>query len=280
MARGHSYAVIGIGTMGEVVLSGILRSKTTAPGNVHAVTRSEEKARAVRERFGVRAGTDALSAAREAKTVILCLKPPQILPLLRRLSENRAASRGQLYISIAAGVPLAEMEEALGGVCAVLRAMPNTPCSVGRGTTVFARGAKVGEAHLALAGKVFGVLGDTLVLEEKHFNTVTGLSGSGPAFAYVMIEALADGGVMMGLPRDVAIRLAARTLLGAAEMVLQTGTHPAALKDDVTTPAGCTIGGILALEDGRIRSTLARGVERAARLAAGLGLPPAPADKP
>ncbi len=117
------------------------------------------------------------------------------------------------------------------------------------------------------------------MLEEKHFNTVTGLSGSGPAFAYVMIEALADGGVMMGLPRDMAIRLAARTLLGAAEMVLQTGTHPAALKDDVTTPAGCTIGGILALEDGRIRSTLARGVERAALLAAGLGHPPVPEAK-
>jgi pyrroline-5-carboxylate reductase len=233
--------------------------------------RSETRLREVGRRFRVRTGTDNVQAVRGAQTVAICLKPPQVIPVLRKLAEGGVVRRDQLYISIAAGVSIAEMEAALACACPVIRAMPNTPCSVGCGTTVLAPGTHVRSGHLRLAEEIFGCLGETLRLEEKHLNTVTGLSGSGPAFGYVMIEALADGGVMMGLPRAVAIRLAARTLLGAAEMVLQTGAHPASLKDDVTTPGGCTIGGILALEDGRIRSTLARGVERAARLAAGLG---------
>lgn len=149
--------------------------------------------------------------------------------------------------------------------------MPNTPCHIGRGMTVVSRGAEATDEHVAVAVAIFETMGRVLELEEKHMDTVTGLSASGPAFIYVIIEALADGGVMRGLPRGAAIELAAQMTLGAAEMVLKTGRHPASLKDDVTTPAGCTIAGILALEDGRIRSVLARGVETAARVAGELG---------
>ncbi len=263
-------AVIGAGTMGEVILRGVLKSGLYPRARVRATAHTDAKVETVRRELRVRAGTDNVAAARGADIVVICLKPAQVLPVLRKMADGGAVARGQLFISIAAGVTIAEIEEALPAACPVIRAMPNTPCAVGRGTTVLAAGNLARGSHLRRARGIFECLGAVLELEEKHLNTVTGLSGSGPAFAYVMIEALADGGVMMGLPRPVAITLAARTLLGAAEMVLQTGEHPASLKDDVTTPGGCTIGGILALEDGRIRSTLARGVERAARIAAGL----------
>ncbi len=149
--------------------------------------------------------------------------------------------------------------------------MPNTPCLIGKGMTVLSKGSHATDGDVALATEIFEPLGRVLELEEKHMDTVTGLSASGPAFLYIIIEALADGGVMRGLPRSVATTLVAQMTLGAAEMVLTTGRHPAALKDDVTTPAGCTIAGILALEDGRIRSVLARGVETAAKVAGELG---------
>jgi pyrroline-5-carboxylate reductase len=153
--------------------------------------------------------------------------------------------------------------------------MPNTPCRIGEGMSVVSGGAHALEADLLVAEAVLRPLGRVLRLDEEHMDAVTGLSASGPAFVYVIIEALAEGGVMVGLPRDVATELAAQTVQGAARMVLETGRHPAALKDDVTTPAGCTISALLALEDGKLRSVLARGVQEAARSASMLGkLPP------
>lgn len=174
-------------------------------------------------------------------------------------------------ISIAAGISTGFIEGHFGDATPVLRAMPNTPCLIGKGMTVLSKGSHATDADVALATEIFEPLGKVLELEEKHMDTVTGLSASGPAFIYIIIEALADGGVMRGLPRSVATTLVAQMTMGAAEMVLTTGRHPAALKDDVTTPAGCTIAGILALEDGRIRSVLARGVETAAKVAGELG---------
>ena len=268
-----SVAVIGVGTMGEAILRGLLSAKLVPASRLHGAVRSEARAAELREQLGLEVATDNVAVARKAETIVIALKPQMVLAAIRHLASAGAIHEDQLIISIAAGVTCAEIEAALGAPCAVIRAMPNTPCAIGKGTIVLSPGARTGPRHLETAHKIFDSLGMTLELEEKHLNTVTGLSGSGPAFGYIMIEALADGGVMMGLPRAVAITLAARTLLGAAEMVLATGKHPAALKDDVTTPAGCTIGGILALEDGGIRSTLARGVERAARLAADLGRP-------
>ncbi len=264
-------AVIGVGKMGEAILRGILQARLLPASRLTGVVRSEARARELTRELGVKIGTDNVAAVRGAETVFVCLKPQAVLGVLAELTAAGVVQRSQLYVSIAAGVTAAEIEATLVEPCPVVRAMPNTPCAIGKGTTVLSPGLRATPRHLARVRGVFDCLGHTLELEEKHLNTVTGLSGSGPAFGYIMIEALADGGVMMGLPRQVAITLAARTLLGAAEMVLATGRHPASLKDDVTTPAGCTIGGILALEDGGIRSTLARGVERAATLAAGLG---------
>ena len=166
----------------------------------------------------------------------------------------------------AAGMSTARLSAQAPG-CPVVRAMPNTPCAIGRGVTVLARGPGADDGHLALARTLFTALGAVLELEEKHMDTVTGLSGSGPAFIYLVLEAMAEGAVMRGLPRPVALELAARVAQGAAEMVLATGRHPAALRDDVTTPAGCTVAGLLVLEDGRLRSVVARGVEMAAKVA-------------
>jgi pyrroline-5-carboxylate reductase len=152
--------------------------------------------------------------------------------------------------------------------------MPNTPCKIRCGMTVLAAASSNSQVTLdqrQIALKIFSTLGRTRFLEEHHMDAVTGLSGSGPAFACVVLEALADGGVMMGLPRDVAIELSASALSGAAQMVLQTKQHPSVIKDDVTTPAGCTIAGLLSMEDGKIRSTLARAVQEATQVAGGLG---------
>jgi len=178
-------------------------------------------------------------------------------------------------VAIAAGVRTGALEEAAaaGGAPAarVVRAMPNTPSLVGEGMTVVSAGNHASAEDVERALRIFRPLGRALELDEEHMDAVTGLSASGPAFVYVIIEALSEGGVMMGLPRGVATELAAQTVHGASRMVLETGRHPAALKDEVTTPAGCTISALLMLEDGKLRSVLARGVQEAARAAAGLG---------
>jgi pyrroline-5-carboxylate reductase len=152
--------------------------------------------------------------------------------------------------------------------------MPNTPSLIGQGMTVICGGQAANAAHLEQAQRLFASVGDCRVVDEAYFNSVTAISGSGPAYMYLVMEAIADAGVRVGLPRELALHLAAQTMLGSARMVLETGRHPASLRDDVTTPAGCTIGGLLMLEDGKIRSVLARAIEEATRIAGQLGLPP------
>jgi len=164
-------------------------------------------------------------------------------------------------------VPTGFIEDALGAPIPVVRAMPNTPCQVGAGMTGICRGTHAGEAHLDVARQMFDTVGRTVVVDEKHMDAVTGLSASGPAFVYIILESLAEAGVKVGLPRDVATTLAAQTLLGAAKVALDTGDHPALLKDAVTTPAGCTIDGILELEEGKLRVTLIKAVVKATQRA-------------
>lgn len=272
--KAKSIAVLGAGTMGQAILGGLTRAGHPRR-LLTATTRTRAAAEAVAHATGLRVSTDNVAAARAADIVVLALKPKTVAPVCRALREARALKRGALVISIAAGVDIETLIGLLGPQFPVVRAMPNTPCAIGHGLTVLAPGPKASESHLALARKLFAPLGRVLELEEKHMDTVTGLSASGPAFVFVMIEALADGGVARGLPRQVAIEMAAQMVFGAAAMVLRTGRHPAALKDDVTTPAGCTIAGILTLEDGRIRSVLARAVEVASLRAGELGGPKA-----
>jgi pyrroline-5-carboxylate reductase len=267
MLAGKRIAIVGTGTMGRSIASGLLSAGKVRRGDLRAAARTRATAARASAELGLRCGTSAAAAAEGADIILLCVKPKDVATTAAALRPVVALRRRVLVISIAAGVSTAAVEEALSGRVPVVRAMPNTPCLIGRGMTVLSKGSRAGQKDVALAREIFAPLGRVLELDEKHMDTVTGLSASGPAFLYVIIEALADGGVMRGLPRHVATELVAQMTLGAAEMVLATGRHPAALKDDVTTPAGCTIAGILALEDGRIRSVLARGVETAARVA-------------
>ncbi|KAA3605113.1 MAG: pyrroline-5-carboxylate reductase [Planctomycetota bacterium] len=261
-------AIIGAGIMGRTLLRGLLQGGGWDPGRILVGTRRPETAEEITSQFGVRASHDSRSLVGEADFVVLCLKPKNIARIVEALSPHLAPSA--CFLSVAAGVTLADIAAAADPNRALIRAMPNTPCQVGAGMTVLSPGEFASTSQIEAAQQIFALLGRVLVLEEEHMNAVTGLSASGPAFLYLVIESLTDGGVMSGLPRKVAMELAAQTVMGAAQMVLETGKHPAALKDAVTTPAGCTISALLRLEDGRLRSVLARGVQEAATSAAGL----------
>jgi pyrroline-5-carboxylate reductase len=224
-----------------------------------------ERVDTLRERLGV-GGTLSNARAAEAADVILLTVKPRTVPAV--LEEIRGVvSPERLLVSVAAAVSTRFIEERLGADVPVVRAMPNTPCLLKRGMTGICAGRHATAEHLDLATFLFDAVGRTVVVDEKHMNAVTGLSASGPAYVYVMIESLAEGGVKVGLPRDVATQLAAQTVLGAATMVLETGEHPAKLKDTVTTPAGCTIDGLLELEEGGLRVTLIKTVVTATRRA-------------
>jgi pyrroline-5-carboxylate reductase len=272
-----SLAVIGAGKMGTVLISALTRSGVVDPERVIATAKTPERRAYVEREYGVRTIHDNREAARGAEVVLLAVKP-QIAPqVLAELGEVMTPEK--LLLSIVAGLTTAEMEKDLGGDSAhaprgcevpVVRTMPNTPSRIGCGMTAVCGGRWAQARHVELARDVFARLGRSLVLDEHHFDAVTGLSASGPAFLYVIIESLAEGGVKVGLPRTVATELAAQTCLGAAQMVLETGDHPAMLKDEVTTPAGCTIDGLLKLEEGGLRVTLIKAVVEASNRAAGL----------
>jgi pyrroline-5-carboxylate reductase len=256
--------------MGEAIARGLAQVAGAPDVRVVSVRKASSVA-AVAERLAVEVTTSNAEAARKADLVLLAVKPQVARSVLEGPGVTEAL-QGKLLISICAGVSTGQLAQWAPGA-AVVRAMPNTPCLIGEGMTVLSPGPSADEEHLELATSVFRAVGRVRVLDEGHLDAVTGLSGSGPAFACVILEALADGGVRMGLPRDVAVELAAQTFQGAARMVLETGKHPAALKDEVTTPAGCTIAGLLTMEDGRIRSILARTIEEAAQVASTLGGP-------
>lgn len=272
--QAKSLCVLGCGTMGEAIVAGLLRAGWLARDRVIVTARRNAVAERLRAKLDVEATTDNLRACETAEVVLICLKPQRYAEVLDN-PAMQAALAGKLVISIAAGVTLEKLAGWLPAT-ALIRAMPNTPSLIGEGMTVVCRPTDgspnaVSDEQLGLARRIFESVGACLELEPKLMDAVTSLNGSGPAFVYVMLEAMADGGVMMGLPRDVALTIAAHVFRGAAAMVLDTDMHPAALKDQVTTPAGCTIAGILTMEDGRIRSVLARTIQEAAKVAAGLG---------
>jgi len=218
---------------------------------------------------GIRAIASNEDVVDAADILVLAVKPQMMGKLLREI-RPRIANR-HLVISIAAGVTLQQLAEGLGSATRVVRVMPNTPCLVGASATGYSVGPTATNDDAAIVEKLFGAVGLAVPLGEHLLDAVTGLSGSGPAYVYVMIEALADGGVRMGLPRDVALKLAAQTLLGSAKMVLETGKHPGVLKDAVASPGGTTIAGLHELERGGIRATLMNAVEAATKRAAELG---------
>ena len=268
---GQRLALVGAGTMGHAIARGLDGAGAFPGAALRIVDRSEPVAASLAEGIAGASVRGLVEACRDADVVLLCVKPKDVAAVMRTLAEADALSHGPLLISIAAGVTIATLEQAAGPQVPVVRAMPNTPCQIGKGCTVLSRGAHATDAHLAIATAVFASVGHTMALDERHLDAVTAVSASGPAFIYVVLEALTDGGVSCGLPRAAAMELVTRMTLGAAEMVLATGRHPAALKDDVTTPGGCTIAGLMVLEDGRARSVLARTIETTARVAGGLG---------
>jgi len=269
VAPGHTLGVIGAGVMGHTLIQGLLESGAVAREQMWATARTEATCEKASATLGIPVEVSYQHRVPSADVILVCVKPSQAAKVLATL--HAAAPRADaLLVSIMAGATTGQLEAMLGTENPWVRAMPNTPCIVREGMSVICGGRHAKPEHLARALKVFEAVGECAAVDESYFNAITALSGSGPAYQYLIMEALADAGVRVGLPRQLALKLVAQTALGAARMVQASGRHPAALRDDVTTPAGCTIGGLLMLEDGKIRSVLARAVEEATRIAAQL----------
>ena len=262
---GSQVALLGAGKMGGTLLQAFLKNKLFRAENIRATVQHAERAKNLTAQWGVSVTTDNLEAARHSDVILLGVKPQTVTEVLEQIRPVLTAKK--LIVSFAASVKTSAIEKAAGVDLAVIRAMPNTPSLLGCGATALCKGKFVTAQQLALAERMFASVGRTVTVDEKHMDAVTGLSASGPAYIYIILESLAEAGVKVGLPRDIATLLAAQTALGAATMVLETGSHPALLKDAVTTPAGCTIDGILELEEGGLRVTLIKAVMRAAQRA-------------
>ena len=258
-------AVIGAGKMGGILIEAFVRQNLVSPQNIRATVQHPGPERKNNVKMAVSLGTDNCGAVHGADVVLLCVKPQTVGHVLDEIKAELDDKK--LLISIAAAVSTDYIERRLGTQIPVIRAMPNTPSAVGAGITAICKGKFASAKHVETAQKLFDAVGKTVVVDEKNMDAITGLSASGPAFIYIILESLAEGGVKVGLPRDLATLLAAQTALGAAKMVLDTGHHPALLKDTVTTPAGCTIDGILELEEGGLRVTLIKAVVKAAQRA-------------
>ena len=251
--------------MGGILLKALLEKHLLLPHATVATVQHEERARSLSQNLGIPVSTDNKSAVRGADIIVIGVKPQVVSEVLAQIKPN--LNKNQLIISVAASVHTSQIENALGIDLPVVRAMPNTPCSLGVGMTGLCKGRFAEPHHLETATAIFNAVGKTVVVDEKHMDAVTALSASGPAYIYIILESLAEAGVKVGLPRDVATLLAAQTTLGAATVVLETGDHPALLKDAVTTPAGCTIDAIMELEEGKLRVTLIKAVVKATQRA-------------
>ena len=260
---------LGAGKMATALARGFIRAKLVAANQIVASDFIPGARTAFTKETGAKSVASNAEVVRSAKVIFLAVKPDQTAAVLAEVRDEFTAAH--LLISIAAGVPLARLEGALPSGARVIRVMPNTPALVGESATAYATGKSARSADGALAQKLFAAVGAALPVKEALLDAVTGLSGSGPAYVFLFIEGLSDGGVAAGLPRDVATRLAAQTVLGAAQMVLETGQHPGVLKDMVTSPGGTTIEGLHELEKGKFRGTLMSAVRAAAEKSKKLG---------
>ena len=260
-------AIVGFGKLGGLLASSLIERGLVLSENLVATVRHDSRAVKLNKAHPFSVHTDNNAAVSDADIVILAVKPQMMEEVCS--SINSAVSGEKLIISILAGVSSKVIERFFADV-PVIRAMPNTPCAVGSGMTVLCPGSVATEQHVDVAKKIFNTVGRTIVMDERYMDAVTGLSASGPAYVYVILESLAEAGVKLGLPRETATLLAAQTMKGAAEQVLVSGAHPALLKDEVTTPAGCTIDGLLELEEGKLRVTLIKAVVKAGERASQL----------
>jgi len=269
MREQKTIGFIGAGNMAGAMIRGLV--KGGLPGQrILAFDVDRSKLQALSREFRIRSARSNAELIAHSRAVVLAVKPQVMDAVLHEIGPLSAPA--PLVLSIAAGVTIARLRAALGPESRVVRAMPNTPALIGKGISGFCAGPKVSQTERHLARALLEALGPALEFhDESLLDAVTGLSGSGPAYVYLIIEALSDGGVKMGLARDAALMLAARTVAGAAAMVLETGEHPAKLKDMVTSPGGTTIAGLAVLEKARVRSALIQAVERATRRSRELG---------
>jgi pyrroline-5-carboxylate reductase len=263
--KGKKVAFLGAGKMGGIILQALVRNGMLSAKTTYATVAHPDRAKALAKKLRVRVSTDNVEAVKFADIIVIAVKPQVVEDVVREIRDHVTSKH--LIVSVAASVPTSMIEKHLPADVPVVRAMPNTPCLMGSGMTAICKGKHASAADVALTGHMFDVVGRTVVVDEKHMDAVTALSASGPAYIYIILESLADAGVKVGLPRDTATLLAAQTALGAAKVVLETGDHPALLKDAVTTPAGCTIDAIMELEEGKLRVTLIKAVVKAAQRA-------------
>lgn len=259
---------VGSGKMASALVQGVVKSGAVAPGDVIVSDVIAAAAQRLATVAGVAFAESNADLVAIAGALVLCVKPADAIDALRSLRMDEAE---KLVISIVAGLPISALQEAAGPGVRIVRVMPNTPALIHKGAAAYALGATATGADAALTEKIFGAVGEVVCVKEELLDVVTGLSGSGPAYIYLVIEAMADAGVLMGLPRELALKLAAQTVSGAAGMVLQTGRHPATLKDEVTSPGGTTIAGLEALEAAGLRSAFFSAVRAATERARELG---------
>lgn len=252
---------LGAGAMAEAILGGLAGSGMVRPDQLLASDANPGRLDYLQKKLGLKAAHNNVDLVKRANVIILAVKPKVMAHVLSEACS--LIKGGQTVISIAAGITTSFIEQYLPEGVPVCRVMPNTPALVGAGASAVCAGSSAGEDSISMALAICSSFGRAVVVDEDLMDSVTGLSGSGPAYMYLIAEAMADAGVKMGLPRDVALTLGTQTMLGAARMVLETGEHPARLKDMVTTPGGTTIAGLFALEDGKLRSAIMKAVQAA-----------------
>lgn len=265
----HTIGFIGAGNMAEALIRGLVRGGHVPAARISASAPRRERLDELKAAYGIDVTSDNREIAKRSGLIVLSIKPQIMDKVLREIGDQVAP--GTLVVSIAAGVDTETIEEALAEGVRVIRAMPNTPALVGAGATAISPGKHAGEADLAAAKALFDAVGITVQLDETHLDAVTGLSGSGPAYIFLILEALADAGVKVGLSRRNAQRLAAQTVMGSAKLLLDTDEHPGKLKDMVTSPGGTAIAGLHTLEAGGLRTTLINAVETATKRSRELG---------
>jgi len=263
MLKGKKIAIIGGGKMGSIIAQGLIVRKIISGKDITVTDIDKARLNFLNSRLKLQVSGENLQTAKKADIIILAVKPQNMASTLKEIAP--AINKSKTVISIAAGITTGFVEGYLAKGARVVRVMPNTPALVGAGTTAVTRGASTTDDDIQLTRAIFDAVGITVEVEEKLMDAVTGLSGSGPAYCFVIIEALADAGVQMGLPRELSLQLAAQTMLGSARLCLQGDKHPAQLKDMVTSPAGTTAAGLQALEEGKIRATLIAAVEAATK---------------
>ena len=260
--------IIGCGKMGSALVKGAIKENAIDGQKVMVIDLVPELAQKLSNDIGATVAKTNDDLIKNSDAILLCVKPQDMISLTDSFTKERSS---KLLISIAAGIKIDDLEKSLKNDDRVIRVMPNTPAMIGQGASAQSKGKNATESDAEFVSKILNAVGISIEVPEKQLDAVTGLSGSGPAYIYTVIEALADGGVLVGLPKEKALTLAAKTVIGAAKMVMKSDEHPAKLRDQVASPGGTTIAGLAALESGKLRSTLIEAVKAATKRSEELG---------